>query len=58
MAKGSSSRTCVLLPVGTLRSQRLSFPLSFITLTTYLPSGEMAAPVALPELVTCVTSKL
>ena len=48
----------MLLPVGTLRSHRLCFPLSFTTLTTYLPSGEMAAAVALPELVTCVTSKV
>src|SRR5271165_841388 len=46
--------TWVSLPVGRLRNQRLSIPLSSITLTTYLPSGEMAARAALPEFVTCV----
>lgn len=43
--------TCVSLPVATLRSQRLLWPLSLSTLSMYLPSGEMAADPALPELV-------
>ena len=58
MTKGSGSRTWVLLPLGTLRSHRLCFPLSLTTLTTYFPSGEMAATAALPEFVTCVASKV
>ena len=46
------------LPVATLRSHRLYFPLSKITATMYFPSGEMAATRALPEFVTCVTAKV
>ena len=43
--------------LGTLRSHKLSSPLSSITLSTYLPSGEIAARAALPVFVTCVTVK-
>src|SRR5262249_9924320 len=46
--------TCVSLPVGRLRRNRLSSPLSRITLSTYLPSGEIAARAALPVFVICV----
>jgi hypothetical protein len=47
----------VSLPVGTFRSQRLCWPLSFWTFRTYLPSGETAARAALPVLVIWVTEK-
>ena len=43
--------TWVSLPVATLRNQRLFIPLSFITVRTYFPSGEMAATIARLELV-------
>ena len=49
--------TCVSLPVATLRSQRLFSPLSFITVSTYLASGDMAATTARLELVTWVMVK-
>ena len=46
----------MLLLVGTLRSQRPSFPSSLTTLRMYLPSGEIAANAALPESVTLETA--
>jgi hypothetical protein len=42
--------THLSLPVATLRRQRLSAPLSSITLSTYLPSGDVAARAALAYL--------
>ena len=45
------------LPVATLRSQRLFSPLSFITVSTYFASGDMAATTARLELVTWVMAK-
>src|ERR1700724_2470865 len=49
--------TCVSLPVATLRSHRLFSPLSFITVSTYFASGEIAATMARLELVTWVMAK-
>ena len=39
------------LPVGTLRKPQALSPLSFITVSTYFPSGDIAVPTALLELV-------
>src|SRR5215831_5891549 len=50
-------RTCVSLPVATLRSQRLFSPLSSSTVSTYFPSSEIAVTTARLELVTCVIAK-
>ncbi len=43
--------TWVSLPVGMLRSQRLSRPLSRMAMSRNFPSGEMAVRRALPEVV-------
>src|ERR1700747_611215 len=55
VADGGS--TCVSLPVATLRSQRLFSPLSSITVSTYLPSGEIEVTTARLEFVTWVMAK-
>jgi len=47
----------VSLPVGTLRSHRLFSPLSFITVSTYFPSEDIAVTTALVELVTWLMLK-
>src|SRR5579863_5918311 len=49
--------TWASLPVATLRSQRLFSPLSFITVSTYFASGDMAATTARLELVSWVMAK-
>ena len=46
------------LLVGRLRSHRPCSPLLLITVSTYLPSGEMAVSPALPELVTWLIVKV
>jgi hypothetical protein len=44
----------VSLLVGRLRSHRLCNPLLLMTVSTYLPSGEIAVSVAFPDVVTWV----
>src|ERR1700730_1938495 len=55
-ATGAGGITCVSLLVGRLCSHRPCSPLLLITVSTYLPSGEMAVSAALPELITQVTN--
>src|SRR6267143_6256280 len=54
---GAGGITCVSLLVGRLCSHRACSPLLLITVSTYLPSGEMAVSPAWPELVTWVIVK-
>src|SRR6266404_2998728 len=49
---------CVLLEVGMWRIHSVCSPLLSATCTTYLPSGEIAARLALPESVSRVMVKL
>src|SRR5262249_48206347 len=50
---GSGGIVCVSPPVAMLRSHMLSIPLFTCTFSRYLPSGEIAASLALPVLVNC-----